>query len=152
MSAKDSNTENGQPAHVVVSGGVFVIEGEVGMWETDGGFLPYSAEIGGEDIVTKIAEVVDNLPEGGRRGYALKREGMTGKRIRVTIEDMDHGCTERSIRDKQSRAIRDAETLIGEIMRDEVNAQDECEKWLREYGMANLKVCRPLERNGENAE
>lgn len=31
-------------------------------------------------------------------------------------------------------ALFSAETLIGEIMRDEVNAQDECEKWLREYG------------------
>lgn len=35
---------------------------------------------------------------------------------------------------KQAIALRDAETLIGEIMRDEVNAQDECEKWLRAYG------------------
>ena len=34
---------------------------------------------------------------------------------------------------KQAIALRDAETLIGEIMRDEVNAQDECEKWLRAY-------------------
>ncbi len=35
---------------------------------------------------------------------------------------------------KQAVALRDAETLIGEIARDEVNAQDECEKWLRAYG------------------
>lgn len=107
------------------------------MWETDGGFRPYSAEIGGEDIVTKIAEAVDNLPEGGRRGYALKQEGMTGKKIRVTIELMSAAASGRSMQDQHSRALRDAETLIGEIMRNEVNAQDECEKWMREYGKPN---------------
>jgi len=35
---------------------------------------------------------------------------------------------------RQAVALRDATTLIGEIMCDEVNAQDECEKWLRAYG------------------
>lgn len=35
---------------------------------------------------------------------------------------------------KQAVALRDAEELFGEIMRDEVNHQDEAEKWLRAYG------------------
>lgn len=35
---------------------------------------------------------------------------------------------------RQAVALRDATTLLGEIIRDEVNAQDECEKWLRAYG------------------
>ena len=34
---------------------------------------------------------------------------------------------------KQAVALRDAEELFGEIMRDEVNHQDEAEKWLRAY-------------------
>ena len=31
-------------------------------------------------------------------------------------------------------ALKDATELFGEIMRDEVNHQDEAEKWLRAYG------------------
>jgi hypothetical protein len=34
---------------------------------------------------------------------------------------------------RQAVALREATKLLTEIMRDEVNAQDEAEKWLRDY-------------------
>ena len=37
---------------------------------------------------------------------------------------------------REAEALRAAETLIREIMEDKINAQDECEKWLRAYGSA----------------
>jgi len=36
--------------------------------------------------------------------------------------------------EKLRLALKDATELFGEIMRDEVNHQDEAEKWLRAYG------------------
>ena len=36
--------------------------------------------------------------------------------------------------EKLREALKDATQLFGEIMRDEVNHQDEAEKWLRAYG------------------
>jgi DNA-binding transcriptional MerR regulator len=36
--------------------------------------------------------------------------------------------------EKLREALKDATELLGEIMRDEVNHQDEAEKWLRAYG------------------
>lgn len=36
--------------------------------------------------------------------------------------------------DGQAAALRAAEMIIGEIIRDEVNPKDECEKWMRAYG------------------
>lgn len=40
--------------------------------------------------------------------------------------------------ERHSLAIAEAEKLIDEIMRGQVNAEDECEKWLREFAPGYL--------------
>jgi hypothetical protein len=40
--------------------------------------------------------------------------------------------------EEMERTIADAAELIAEIMRNEVNAEDECEKWLRAYAPHHL--------------
>lgn len=44
----------------------------------------------------------------------------------------------RRIRELEA-VVDDAATLLAEIMRDEVNAQDEAEKWLRAYAPEYLR-------------
>jgi hypothetical protein len=44
----------------------------------------------------------------------------------------------------EREALRTARALIGEIMRDEVNAIDECEKWLRAFDPKQIPNRGPL--------
>ncbi len=59
--------------------------------------------------------------------------------LRITREK--YGIGDRHVMREKNReieklrvALKDATELLGEIMRDEVNHQDEAEKWLRAYG------------------
>ena len=53
------------------------------------------------------------------------------------IPDLINAFTEESV-ESLTTANNDAATLLAEIMRDEVNAQDEAEKWLRDYAPQHL--------------
>lgn len=50
--------------------------------------------------------------------------------------------------EKLREVIKEAEILLGEIMRDEVNAQDEAEKWLREYGDPTYNIAKGTKTKG----
>jgi len=55
----------------------------------------------------------------------------------IPIGGLAHTCPERREREAQA-ALDDAAELLAEIMRDEVNHQDEAEKWLRAYAPQHL--------------
>lgn len=71
--------------------------------------------------------------------------------LRITREK--YGIGDRHVMREKNReieklrvALKDATELFGEIMRDELNHQDEAEKWLRAYGEicpANAKAHAP---------
>jgi hypothetical protein len=71
------------------------------------------------DVETKLLKMAEALSRAG------VTSGATALRLAADIVRSSG---------KQAVALRDAQELFGEIMRDEVNHQDEAEKWLRAYG------------------
>jgi uncharacterized coiled-coil protein SlyX len=87
-----------------------------------------------------LFEALDAWIEDALKGS--KPIGLTLCRARVTITDQHDRIAEIfDALERQNRevarlreALKDATELLEEIMNDEVNHQDEAEKWLRAYG------------------
>lgn len=87
-----------------------------------------------------LLEALDAWIEDALKGS--KPIGLTLSRARVTITDQHDRIVEIfEALERQNKevarlreALKDATELLEEIMSDEVNHQDEAEKWLRAYG------------------
>lgn len=79
-------------------------------------------------------------------------EVWTSERVRGMEQEIerlrsDRDC-EKRIRKDAEHALAEAAELIEEIMRDKVNAADECEKWLRAYDPVRLSSPNDKFRHG----
>ena len=63
------------------------LEGDLEMWESEGGFGPPDIAINAEDLAVWLAAKVGVTIAGGR-GWTLPREGILG-RVRLTVEVLE---------------------------------------------------------------